>query len=175
MSVTKTIGIIAFAVLPVLTVWAVSDQSAAGSDGPQLEWLKRLAGTWVRVDEEGHATEEVVSVYRETAGGSAIIETLFPGTEHEMVTVYYRDGRDLVLTHYCVMGNQPRMKAAADSTRDKIAFKCAGGSNMKSENDHHMHQATVTITDDNHIHAEWVSQENGVVNHTVSFSLMRKS
>ena len=123
----------------------------------------------------GIATDEVVSIYRETAGGSAIIETLFPGTDHEMITLYHQDGRDLVLTHYCVMGNQPRMKAAADSTRVKIAFKCTGGSNMKSENDHHMHQGTVTVIDNNHIRSERVSHENGAVNHTASFSLVRKS
>ena len=175
MSVTKWTWIIVFAALPALAVWAVSDEPTAASDGPNLDWMKRLVGTWVRVGDDGTATDEVVSIYRETAGGSAIIETLFPGTDHEMITLYHQDGRDLVLTHYCVMGNQPRMKAAADSTRGKIAFKCTGGSNMKSENDHHMHQATVTVIDANHIRSEWISHENGAVNHTASFSLLRRS
>ena len=46
---------------------------------------------------------------RTTGGGSAVTETLFPGTAHEMMSVYHMDGDDLVLTHYCAGGNQPRM------------------------------------------------------------------
>ena len=29
----------------------------------------------------------------------------------EMISVYTAEGPDLVMTHYCVLGNQPRMKA----------------------------------------------------------------
>ena len=56
---------------------------------------------------------DLVARYAVTAAGSAVVETVFPGTEHEMVTVYHADGSDLVLTHYCMEGNQPRMRAKA--------------------------------------------------------------
>lgn len=175
MSATRWSWIVVIALAPAVATLAVWDDAASSAEGPTVEWLKRLVGTWVRVDEAGEATDEVVSVYRETAGGSAIIETLFPGTDHEMITLYHQDNGDLVLTHYCVLGNQPRMKAAKVSTRDKIVFQCAGGSNMKSENDHHMHQGTVTFVNDNEIQSEWVSMENGEVNHKVALTVRRKS
>src|SRR3989442_1101923 len=78
---------------------------------PGLERIKKLAGTWVEADKDGKPTDKVVSVVKVTAGGSAVHETFFPGTPMEMVSVYHADKGDLVMTHYCVLGNQPRMKA----------------------------------------------------------------
>ena len=77
-----------------------------------LERFKALAGEWVAA-EDGEMTKkgDLVARYAVTAGGSAVVETVFPGSPHEMVTVYHADGPDLVLTHYCVEGNQPRMRA----------------------------------------------------------------
>src|SRR5258708_3038180 len=80
-----------------------------------LEKMKTLVGTWVMADKDGKPTDEVVSVIKVTAGGSAIHETLFPGQPHEMVSIYTADGSDLVMTHYCMLGNQPRMKASTKS------------------------------------------------------------
>jgi hypothetical protein len=56
--------------------------AAPGKPSASLERLKTLAGEWVAA-EDGD----------------------------EMVTVYHADGPDLVLTHYCLEGNQPRMRA----------------------------------------------------------------
>src|SRR5690242_6473548 len=81
----------------------------------RLDVMKRLAGDWIQVGPDGKASDQVVATYRVTAGGSAVEETLFAGTPHEMVTVYHMDGDDLVLTHYCVAGNQPHMKAEKQS------------------------------------------------------------
>jgi hypothetical protein len=116
-----------------------------------LEKMKKLAGTWVTVDTDGKPTDQVVSIIKVTAGGSAVHETLFPGQPHEMVSIYTVDGPDLVMTHYCVLGNQPRMKADPKSPANQICFQFAGGSNLDPKKDKHMHAATLTIVDDNHI------------------------
>lgn len=52
---------------------------------------------------------EVRTTYKLVAGDSAIEETLSHGN---MVTMYHPDGNSLMLTHYCVAQNQPRMRAA---------------------------------------------------------------
>ena len=71
----------------------------------------------------------------------AVVETVFPGSAHEMVTVYHADGPDLVLTHYCMEGNQPRMRAkGAQGSRFDFAFD--GGTNIDPKRDRHMHSAT---------------------------------
>src|SRR5258706_3522145 len=91
------------------------DKSAAGKapapTHPGLERLKKLAGTWVEADKDGKPTDKVVSIIKVTAGGSAVQETIFPGQPMEMMSVYHLDKGDLVMTHYCMLGNQPQMKA----------------------------------------------------------------
>src|SRR5205085_339923 len=103
-------------VLLVLTVVTRGDDKPSSkttpiASHPGLERMKKLAGTWVATDKDGKPTDQVVSVVKVTAAGSAVHETLFPGQPHEMISVYHRDGSDLIMTHYCALGNQPRMKA----------------------------------------------------------------
>jgi hypothetical protein len=116
-----------------------------------LEKMKKLAGTWVAADKDGKPTEQVVSIIRVTAGGSAVHETLFPGQPQEMISVYTAEGPDLVLTHYCVLGNQPRLKADPNSPANQIVFRFVGGANLNPAKDRHMHDATLTIVDQDRI------------------------
>src|SRR5262245_31466045 len=95
-----------------------------------LEKMKKLAGTWLVADKDGRPTDQVASVIKLTAGGSVVHETLFPGQPQEMVSVYTLDGADLIMTHYCVLGNQPRMKADPKSPANQIVFRFAGGTNL---------------------------------------------
>ena len=126
-----------------------------------LEKMKKLAGTWLAADKDGKPTDQVVSVIKVTAGGSAVHETLFPGQPHEMVSIYTADGQDLIMTHYCVLGNQPRMKADPKSPPNQIVFRFAGGSNLNPAKDKHMHEATLTFVGDDRIEVKGTGWENG--------------
>ena len=126
-----------------------------------LEKMKKLAGTWLNTDKDGKATDQVASIYKVTAGGSIVHETIFPGQKEEMVSVYTVDGPDLVMTHYCVLGNQPRMKADPNSSENQIAFQFAGGGNLDPKKDKHMHELTLTFVDDDHIEVKGTGWENG--------------
>ena len=99
-----------------------ADKPGAKSTQPPtnaaLEKMKKLVGTWLAADQEGKPTDQVMSIIKVTAGGSAVHETLMPGQPHEMVSVYTVDGPDLIMTHYCVLGNQPRMKADPNSSAE---------------------------------------------------------
>ena len=128
---------------------------------PGLEKMKTLVGTWVAADKDGKPTDETVSVIKLTAGGSAIHETLFPGQPHEMVSIYTVDGQDLVMTHYCMLSNQPRMKAKTKSLDNKLNFEFAGGSNFDVKKDRHMHGAVLTFVDADHIQIDGVGWEDG--------------
>lgn len=134
---------------------------ATPATNAHLEKMKKLAGTWVAADKDGKATDQVVSVIKVTAGGSVVHETLFPGQPHEMISIYMADGPDLVMTHYCVLGNQPRMKADPKSPANQIVFRFAGGTNLDAAKDKHMHEATLTIVSDDRIEIDGAGWENG--------------
>ncbi len=137
--------------------------------------LKALAGDWIDVDGTSGMKDRVAVTYRLTGAGSAVVETLFPGTPHEMMTVYHKDGRDLVLTHYCSAGNQPRMRATA-VTGNVIAFAFDGGTNVDPSKDMHMHAARIELVSPDEIRSEWVSWEGGKpTDHVGRFHLKRKT
>lgn len=133
----------------------------AGATNVNFEKMKKLAGTWVEADKDGKPTDKVVSVIKITAGGSAVHETTFPGDAMEMVSVYTVDGKDLVMTHYCMLGNQPRLKADPKSPENKISFDFAGGGNLDPKKDQHMHSAVLTLVDADHLQIDGVAWENG--------------
>lgn len=143
---------------------------------PIFEQLKKMVGTWVAVDENGKPTDQVVSVVKLTAGGSAVHETLFPGEPMEMISIYTQDKGDVVMTHYCAVGNQPRMKAHPGKKPNQIRWVFAGGSNLDPSKDMHMHGATVTILDADHIIVQGEGWENGKPseNHCPEMKLARK-
>jgi hypothetical protein len=143
---------------------------------PGLERMKKLAGTWVAADKDGKPTDKVVSVVKVTAAGSAVHETLFPGQAHEMVSLYHRDGADLVMSHFCALGNQPRMKADPKSPSNQLHFVFAGGTNLDPAKDKHMHEGTLTFVDDDHIEWSGVCWEGGkpAKGHTCHMKLVRK-
>src|SRR5262249_20238550 len=100
------------------------DNKAQPAKDSALEPFKQLAGEWGGKELKGpNEGKEVRPSYKVTAGGSAVVETLLPGTDHEMVTVIHRDGDDLLLTHYCMLGNQPQMKASGKGDGKKFDFK----------------------------------------------------
>jgi len=164
-------------VLLALTAGAFGDKAGdKPAPHPGLERLKKLAGTWVAADKDGKPTDKIVSVVKVTAAGSAVHETLFPGSPMEMISVYHRDGADLVMTHYCALGNQPRMKADPKSPANQLRFQFAGGTNLDPAKDKHMHEGTITFVDDDHIEWSGVCWEGGkpAKGHQCNMKLVRK-
>lgn len=153
---------------------AGAQTSQPGTSAARFERLKKLAGEWVVVDADGNPTERVVATYRVTSGGSVLQETLFNGTDHEMVTMYHLDGPDLVLTHYCAVGNQPHMKAAPGDSLEKIEFDFAGGANIDPAKDAHMHSAVIELRGEDRLHSEWALHADGRKQDTKVFDLVRK-
>lgn len=77
--------------------------------------LKALEGRWIATE----GTEETEVKYELYANGTAIAEHLWG-----MVTIYHQNGEDLFATHYCSMGNQPRMIALKpDPTAQSVSFR----------------------------------------------------
>ena len=158
-----------------LTLGAAQQKStppAQTGKNAAFELFKQLAGEWV--GKEAGKGGEIHVKYQVTSGGSAVVETIGPGTDHEMVTVIHPDGGDLILTHYCMLGNQPRMTAPAKNDGKSVAFKFAGVSNLKSEKDMHMHDVTFTFVDKDTVKTEWTHFQDGKAAGKAVFELKRK-
>jgi hypothetical protein len=161
-----------------LALVAGADDKPAGKkstgDGG-FERIKSLSGEWDVVSKPGeHSHHGGTVTYKVTAGGSAVLETLFGGTDHEMVTLYYMDGDVLTLTHYCMLQNRPLMRAAKQASPDKIAFECQSKDNPDIDAADHMHKAVFTFADADHLKTEWTLYKDGKADSTHSFDLIRK-
>jgi hypothetical protein len=154
------------AVTPALILLALATAPLAGQDGkasekqPAFERFKLLAGEWVG-KLQGKDGPDIHVRYKVTAGGSAVVETLFPGTAHEMVSAIHPDGPDLLLTHYCHLGNQPQMRAPGQAGGRTVAFTFVRATNLKSDKDKHMHQAAYTFVGQDTLRSEWTLYNGG--------------
>jgi hypothetical protein len=121
-----------------------------------FEKLKGVVGEWKGTVQDKSGGPAVEVRYKLTAHQTAVVETLFPDTDHEMMTIYYMDGDWLMATHYCAMGNQPRFRLATNSKPNELIFEFAGGGqSLNPEEDIHMHGGRITFIKENQIESEW--------------------
>ncbi len=133
--------------------------------------MKSLSGDWVGPKMMG---TRMNMDFRVIAAGSAVLATCFAGTRNEMITVYYLNGDKLVQTHYCMLGNQPRMKLnTKKSSADTLLFDFAGGDNISSTK-MNMHGQTLRFIGRNKIESTCTSEEKGKPSSTHAMVLVRK-
>jgi hypothetical protein len=127
--------------------------------GTAFSRLKALVGDWDAESSHGKAH----SRFELIAGGSVLLEHFTEPGGQEMLTAYHLDGSRLVLTHYCVAGNQPQMVAEKfDSASGELDFAFAGGSNI-APGAGHMHDAVFHLASNDHFDAKWDFVEAGKV------------
>lgn len=140
-----------------------------------FERFKALAGDWVAVEGNDMVKAgDLVARYHLTGAGSAVVEDLLPGTPHQMTTVYHLDGSDVVLTHYCALGNQPRMRARTTAS-NRVEFAFDGGTNVDPAHGEYMRSATVEFVSADEIRTEWIEYAAGKEKMTVRMHLVRKT
>jgi hypothetical protein len=125
-----------------------------------FERFKKLEGTW-----RGHSTkgwDEAVS-FKTIAAGSVVVESSFDAHPNEtMMTMVHMDNDRLVLTHYCVAKNQPRLVATSFSDDGKIVtFTFLDGGNIPTRDRGHMDKVVFRFTDDDHVSSQWTWYQDG--------------
>lgn len=137
----------------------------------EFERLSKLVGQW-EGDSTGAHEGKIVVDYKLTSGGSALVETLSPGSDHEMVSVYHDRKGKLAMTHYCMLGNQPELELVG-VTNDSINLSLAKSSSI-APGELHMHALRITFIDDNTIVQRWGSEGDPKKGPPAIFRLRRK-
>jgi hypothetical protein len=148
---TSRIATMLFAAIALTTsVFAQTDAQKA------FATIKSLPGTW-----QGNTSEGAVEVtYKTVSDGSAVMSEILGHAD--MISMFHLDGPNkLVLTHYCSIGNQPRMQASVSPDGKTITFKFFDATNLAAADAGHMQTMILTIVDDNHHTEEWVFADHG--------------
>jgi len=141
-----------------VTAEAAGPKSEGMSAAEAFSQLKTLAGDWDADTQMGHAHLNIQLI----AGGTSLVERETGDKMPEMMTVYYVDGDRLMLTHYCMAGNQPRMQAQSfHPETGELEFQFLDATNLTSPGAGHMHNAKIRIADHDHLVTEWQFYENG--------------
>lgn len=161
-----------FAALALCAGTVGAADAPAGSAAQALDRIKALAGTWE--GNIGKPDGPAGSVrYELTGGGHVVKETLFPGTPHEMLTVYHLDGNTLLASHYCSSGNAPLMKLEK-ATDQELSFGFAGGANLDAAKDVHIHSGRLRWAEGGILESEWDVYKGAERQMTHKFFLHRK-
>jgi hypothetical protein len=158
-----------------LRAWADEGMKMPKKEMPaEFEKLKSLVGTWTGKSKMHSDKDQNIQVtYVLVAGGSAVLERLFPGTPEEMVSMYNVENGKLCMKHYCTMGNAPVM-ILKKSTDNELSFEMKGKDGLSSEKEMHMHGLDITWKDKDHIAASWTSYNDGKQAQCSVFNLTRK-
>jgi hypothetical protein len=106
---------------PSVPVSVSAPAPAPPSDLGARAWTRltqALPGAWTLPAKNGVFTVS----YKLISGDSALVEEWGRGTPNETETVFYPDHDDLLLTHFCAQGNQPRLRVV-EITGDAIVFR----------------------------------------------------
>lgn len=128
---TTIIAAFTMTVMIALCSTQVRAQHQAVDSRAAMERLKSLAGKWEARDKDRAGGRSSSVTYMMTGRGTVLVEDA-----GGMMTNYHVDKDQLVLTHYCGAGNQPRMRIkTADANH--IYFEMYDITNLASPQAYH--------------------------------------
>jgi hypothetical protein len=145
--------------LSVLLIAFANLALAQSEETKAFDKLKALAGSW-----EGPATSDVKAfnadsvhvVLRVTSMGNALLHELSsPGQPQNPITMLYLEGDRLQLTHFCDMGNRPRMQGTVSPDGKTVAFDFVDVTGSTKHG--YMNHVTFTFIDPSHHTEDWTA------------------
>ena len=135
-----------------------------------LDTLKPLVGTWQnkeRPNSQFRINFELI------ANDTVLVEKWLRAGKTRSLTLYHQDGSNLLATHYCPQGNQPRLKLTPGSTTQMISFKFQDATNLATIDDNHQHSLGLKLPTEtsDFIRSEMYLSKNGEENSALT--LMR--
>ncbi|MEO9634432.1 MAG: hypothetical protein ABJF89_02745 [Parasphingorhabdus sp.] len=108
-----------------------------------FEQMSKLVGDWKR---EGRDGSKFHIEFELTANNSVLVERWVSRGKTHSLTLYHRDQADVVATHYCPQGNQPRMKMSTPDGATKITFDFWDATNLAKPTDNHQHSLSFDLS-----------------------------
>lgn len=119
--------------------------------------IKNMPGTWEGKMPDGNTFQVTFKV---VSGGSAVMSEIL-GKE-DMISVFNMDGPNrLLLTHYCSVGNQPRMQGSVSPDGKTVTFNFVDATNLATPDAGRMQSMVLTLLDENHHTEEWTFNNHG--------------
>jgi len=131
------------ALLVAHSAFAATDAAAA------FNAFRGLQGTWAI---ESNGKSMTIEMTYEVGSKASIVTEQF-GKE---LSVFYRDGKDLLMTHFCNAGNQPRLKLKENGAAGSYEFEMFDITNLPDPAAAHVQRIVYKITDDKHLELEIV-------------------
>jgi hypothetical protein len=128
--------IVGFPLLLMLTASAT-----LGSSETAFETFKGFEGNWAI--RSGQKSLPFEMTYAIGSNGSIVTEQF--GKE---LSVFYRDGQSLLMTHFCNAGNQPRLRLRENGQPGVFEFKTFDVTNLPSADADHVDRVVYRIIDD---------------------------
>jgi hypothetical protein len=133
--------------LVAVSLLFVIASSAFASDATDaFDKLKTLQGTWAGKGSDGSA----VQVTNRMVSSGAVLMSKMQTGDVNMVTMIHLDRDCLMLTHCCVMRNQPRTVATISGEGKTITFKFLDANNLLSSQEDYMHGIVFSLIDSDH-------------------------
>ena len=111
-----------------------------------FDQLKSLVGHWEGINEERNP---VSIAYKLSANNTVLVEDWTFDNGMEALTLYSMDEETLTATHYCPIGNQPRLILKQQLGTGVLLFEFHSAMNLPDENAQHEHAFDLLLVNSN--------------------------
>lgn len=111
-----------------------------------FDQLKSLVGNWQGINEDKNP---VSIAYKLSANDTVLVEDWTFANGMEALTLYSMDEAILTASHYCPLGNQPRLVLTQQLETGVLLFEFHSAMNLPDENTQHEHAFDLLLVDGN--------------------------
>ncbi len=141
----------------------------AGTAPRHASWdkLAQLGGSWRLANPKSTAEKAFRIRMRPISKITAMLETFGNPAGLTTETVYHRDGENIMATHYCAQGNQPRLLLTPTSTPGTLSFRFHDITNLTSKANSHLIRLDFKLIDDDNLERRETYTQNGITEESV--------
>jgi len=121
--------------------------------------LTRMVGVWRPAD----IPQSSLSIdFYLTAGDTVLVESWEVRGQPHSLTLYHRDGKGLLATHYCPQGNQPRLELSGQGT-SVLHFTLRDVTDLEPASESHQHDLWFDLSEPEHpVRSETYANNEGI-------------